>query len=65
MAKTKDYVLLMARYNTWQNQNLITAASSLDQASGRPSAAPSFGLHREDPSRTLLVGTTASGSSRF
>ena len=39
----QDYVLLMARYNTWQNQNLIHAASSLDQAARQAERGAFFG----------------------
>ncbi|MDP2122648.1 MAG: DinB family protein [Hoeflea sp.] len=39
----KDYVLLMARYNRWQNENLIAAASTLDQAARQAERGAFFG----------------------
>ena len=39
----QDYVLLMARYNMWQNENLITAASGLDQAARQAERGAFFG----------------------
>lgn len=39
----KDYVLLMARYNAWQNENLIKAASALDQAARQAEREAFFG----------------------
>ena len=44
----KDYALLMARYNIWQNQNLIGAASTLDRGSKASRARRLLRLHRED-----------------
>lgn len=40
---SKDYALLMARYNMWQNQNLIAAASTLDQAARQAERGAFFG----------------------
>ncbi|PHR24324.1 MAG: damage-inducible protein DinB [Hoeflea sp.] len=39
----QDYVLLMARYNMWQNENLIKAASGLDQAAREAERGAFFG----------------------
>jgi len=39
----KNYALLMARYNIWQNQNLIEAASTLDQAARQAERGAFFG----------------------
>ena len=39
----QDYVLLMARYNMWQNENLIKAASGLDQAARQAERGAFFG----------------------
>ena len=40
---SRDYVLLMARYNMWQNENLITAASGLDLAARQAERGAFFG----------------------
>ena len=40
---SQEYVLLMARYNMWQNENLITAASGLDQAARQAERGAFFG----------------------
>ena len=40
---SKEYVLLMARYNAWQNQNLMDAASGLDQAARQAERGAFFG----------------------
>ena len=39
----QDYVLLMARYNMWQNENLIKAASGLDQIARQAERGAFFG----------------------
>jgi uncharacterized damage-inducible protein DinB len=39
----KDYALAMARYNLWQNENLIAAASGLDDAARRLDRGAFFG----------------------
>ncbi|MEQ8480908.1 MAG: DinB family protein [Hoeflea sp.] len=39
----KDYVLLMARYNAWQNENLIKAANALDEAARQAERGAFFG----------------------
>jgi uncharacterized damage-inducible protein DinB len=39
----RDYVLLMARYNAWQNQNLMDTASGLDQAARQAERGAFFG----------------------
>lgn len=39
----QDYVLLMARYNMWQNANLINAASALDRAARQAERGAFFG----------------------
>lgn len=39
----QEYVLLMARYNMWQNENLTKAASSLDQAARQAERGAFFG----------------------
>jgi len=38
-----SYVRLMARYNSWQNENLYTAAASLDDAARRADRGAFFG----------------------
>lgn len=38
-----DYVRLMARYNAWQNDNLITAADTLDEAARQTDRGAFFG----------------------
>jgi uncharacterized damage-inducible protein DinB len=40
---SRDYVQLMARYNIWQNENLIAAASTLDQAARQAERGAFFG----------------------
>lgn len=40
---SRDYALLMARYNMWQNESLITAASGLDQAARHAERGAFFG----------------------
>ena len=40
---SQDYVLLMARYNMWQNENLIKAASGLDQTARQTERGAFFG----------------------
>jgi len=40
---SQEYVLLMARYNMWQNENLITAASGLDLAARQAERGAFFG----------------------
>ncbi|MCU0819364.1 MAG: DinB family protein [Beijerinckiaceae bacterium] len=40
---TPDFVRMMARYNAWQNQSLVSAASGLDDAARRQDRGAFFG----------------------
>lgn len=39
----KDYVLMMARYNLWQNENLLTAADGLSSSERQQNRGAFFG----------------------
>jgi uncharacterized damage-inducible protein DinB len=54
---TPDYVRTMARYNRWQNRNLIGAAATLSDAARREARGAFFGSIHETLSH-LLWGDT-------